>query len=235
MKPTNTPWRMAAAIIAVLALSAPSAVGVYKALAPTRGPVAAGLAAAGFELAYLSLSLLVLRPELRRQARAVALAAVITAIVLNGLADYADRVIGGLASWPDAVRLFDPLALALSLIESAPLAGLAYALASLLHRMAEEPEPAERPALVWARDQVSYPNPIKFTPDELQELKAVASVGATFSGYDPIEVDGSANHNPESSSDRPEPSKTFFCRRCDEGPFDFAELGRHSRTCKSQE
>lgn len=141
---TNTWWKLAAAVAAVLMLSAPSAVGVFRALAPTRGPVAAGLAACGFELAYLSLSLLVLRPELRRQARAVALGAVATAVVLNGLADYAARVPQGLESWPQAVARFDPLALALAVVESAPLAILAYSLASLLHRLAEDAGPAEQ-------------------------------------------------------------------------------------------
>lgn len=61
-----------------------------------------------------------------------------TSIVLNVLADYAARVAGGLASWPQAVARFDPLALAV--LESAPLCGLAFALASLLHRLAEAPE-----------------------------------------------------------------------------------------------
>jgi hypothetical protein len=139
----NTWWKIAAAVLAVLLLSMPSAVGVYKALEPTRGAFAAGAAAAGFELAYLSLSLLTLRPELRRQAQLVAFGAVATAIALNGLADYAHRVPGGLASWVEAQRLFDPLALALAVGESMPLAGLAYALASLLHRLAEQPTRAE--------------------------------------------------------------------------------------------
>jgi hypothetical protein len=173
ISPINARWKVGIAVMAVLLLSAPSAVGVYRALEPTRGTIAAGLAAAGFELAYLSLSLLTLRPALRQQARAVALGAVITAIALNGLADYAHRVIGGLASWAAAQHLFDPLALILSLAESAPLAGLAFALASLLHRLAEEQataghetptdaEPAEpAPALAWARDdqQPHYPAP----------------------------------------------------------------------------
>lgn len=139
-------WRHGVAIAAVLLLSAPAAVGVYRALEPTRGPWAAGLAAAGIELAYLSLALLTLRPELRQHADRVAYSAVATSITLNVLADYAARVTGGLASWPDAVRLFDPLALGLALLESAPLAGLAFALASLLHRLAEQPEAPQAPA-----------------------------------------------------------------------------------------
>jgi hypothetical protein len=129
-------------VAAVLLLSMPSAVGVARALEPTRGLLAAVAAAVGFELTYLSLSLLRLRPRLRSQARTVALGAVLSAITLNVLADYATRVPGGLASWPTALRLFDPLGLILSLIESAPLAGLAYALASLLHRLAEDEEAA---------------------------------------------------------------------------------------------
>lgn len=44
----------------------------------------------------------------------------------------------GLSSWPAAVALFDPLALGLSLVESLPLAALAYAMATLLHRLAVE-------------------------------------------------------------------------------------------------
>jgi hypothetical protein len=136
----NALWKITAAALAVLLLSAPSAVGVARALEPTRGAWAAWAAAAGFELAYLSLSLLTLRAELRAQARAVALGAVATAVALNSLADYAHRVPGGLASWVEAQRLYDPLALALALGESLPLAGLAFALASLLHRLAEQPE-----------------------------------------------------------------------------------------------
>lgn len=154
----NPRWKIAVAIGAVLLLSAPSAVGVYRALEATRGAVAAALAAGGFELAYLSLSLHSLRPALRRQARAVAIGAVIAAIALNALADYSHRVPGGLDSWTAAQRRFDPLALALAVGESAPLAGLAFALASLLHRLAEDspdetPTPAPpQPALSWARE-----------------------------------------------------------------------------------
>lgn len=172
----NASWKVAAAVGAVILLSAPSAVGVYRALEPTRGPWAAGAAALGFELAYLSLSLLVLRPALRAHARMVALGAVTTAIVLNALADYTARIPGGLESWAAAVERFDPLALGLAVVESAPLAGLAFALASLLHRLAEEEGPknegdgrdapagdspqVEAPALAWARVE-RYPAPVR--------------------------------------------------------------------------
>jgi hypothetical protein len=214
-RPINPWFKIAAAVAAVLCLSAPSAVGVFKALESTRGSIAAGMAAAGFELAYLSLSLLTLRPELRQQARRVALGAVITAIVLNGLADYGARVAGGLASWPAALRLFDPLALALAILESAPLAGLAYALASLLHRLAEEPAdgvtaPAEEvvtPAaeLVWARE--SYPNP---------ELIAEAT---------------------QASTEAWKASRTYTCPACGAtltaGQYGAARRHKHCHSCKA--
>jgi hypothetical protein len=193
---TNPRWKIGIAVLAVLLLSAPSAVGVFRALEATRGAVAAALAAAGFELAYLSLSLLSLRPELRRQARAVALGAVITAIALNGLADYAHRVAGGLASWPNAVRLFDPLALALAILESAPLAGLSYALASLLHRLAEEqadPNVSDRVAeptteapptgsqIAWAREEIAAPELIAWPATEDSELRTELPAGSSSS------------------------------------------------------
>jgi hypothetical protein len=211
----NSWFKIAAAVVAVLCLSAPSAVGVYRALEPTRGAVASGLAAAGFELAYLSLSLLTLRPELRQQARLVALGAVVTAITLNGLADYAHRITGGLASWPEAQRLFDPLALGLSIVESAPLAALAYALASLLHRLAEEPADGEPtpveeavtpPAeLVWARE--SYPNP---------ELVAEAT---------------------QASTEACKASRTYACPACgatlSAGQYGAARRHKHCHRCKA--
>lgn len=158
-RPVNPRWRILIAVAAVLLLSMPSAVGVYKALEPTRGPVAAGAAALGFELCYLSISLLVLRPDLRRQARAVALGAVFTAILLNTLADYTARVPGGLAGAAEAARLFDPLALALALVESLPLAALSYALAQLLHRLAEAPEAPAPVVAERVEDTPSYPPP----------------------------------------------------------------------------
>jgi hypothetical protein len=213
----NTWYKIAAAVAAVLALSAPSAVGVFKALEPTRGPAAAGLAALGFELAYLSLSLLTLRPELRAQARFVAIGAVVTAIALNGLADYAHRVPGGLVSWPTAQRLFDPLALALSIVESAPLAGLAYALASLLHRLAEQPDAASAP--VWggstvvyaAREQEVYPAPV------------AVSLGARSEA---------AQASPEAYK----APRAYACPHCGEtltaGQYGAAKKHGHCRSCK---
>ena len=129
------------ALLAVLLLSIPSAVGVQRALAPTRGELAAWLAAAGFEAVYLSVAVLSLSRELRGYAQRIALAAVSTAVVLNTIADYQARIEGGLSSWMTFKTSFDGLAFALSLIESVPLAGLAFAMAMLLHRLAEEDEP----------------------------------------------------------------------------------------------
>lgn len=134
--------RKALALLAVLLLSVPSAIGVQHALAPTRGEAAGWLAAAGFELVYLSTAILSLSPDLRAYAQRVALAAVATAIVLNTIADYSQRVPGGLADAKQFWDRFDVLALGLSLVESLPLAGLAYAMATLLHRLSESEQTA---------------------------------------------------------------------------------------------
>ena len=122
------------ATLAVLLLSAPSALGVQRALAPTRGDLAGWLAAVGIELAYLSLAFAAFEDRQRqRLAARVARAAVLTAIVLNVLADYAARVPAGLSSAAQFLTTFDWLLLMLSVLESAPLATLAYTLATLLH------------------------------------------------------------------------------------------------------
>jgi hypothetical protein len=114
--------------------SAPSALGVQRALAPTRGELAGWLAALGIELAYLSLAFIEFDDVQRqRNAARVAKTAVATAIVLNVLADYAGRVPAGLTDAAAFLATFDWLLLALSVLESAPLVGLAYTLAVLLH------------------------------------------------------------------------------------------------------
>ena len=127
------------ATLAVLLLSAPSALGVQRALAPTRGDAAGWLAAVGIELAYLSLAFAAFA-DARRQRLAVrvARAAVLTAITLNILADYAARVPAGLSGATQFLASFDWLLLALSVLESAPLATLAYTLATLLHSSAQQ-------------------------------------------------------------------------------------------------
>jgi len=126
------------ATLAVLLLSAPSALGVQRALAPTRGDLAGWLAAVGIELAYLSLAFAAFEDQRRqRLAVRVARAAVLTAITLNVLADYAARAPGGLSSAAAFTATFDWLLLALAVLESAPLAALAYTLATLLHSSAQ--------------------------------------------------------------------------------------------------
>src|SRR6266545_1553215 len=116
----------------------PSALGVQRHLAAIRGNVAGWLAAAGFELVYLSASVLLLRRGLRQYAQRTALAAMAVAVVFNSLADYSARVPSGLTGFDLFVARFDGLALALSIMDSVPLAGLAYAMATLLHRLSED-------------------------------------------------------------------------------------------------
>jgi hypothetical protein len=133
----NTWTRKALAVTAVALLSVPSAIGVQHALEPTRGTIASWLAAAGFESVYLSTALLILNGHLRVYAQRVALAAVSTAILLNVIADYAMRVPDGLSNGKAFMATFDWLSLLLSVVESLPLAALAYAMATLLHRLSE--------------------------------------------------------------------------------------------------
>jgi hypothetical protein len=107
---------------------------VYLYLVPESGVYAATSAAIGFELLYIGVNILTLRSkELRQYAQAVALAAVLTAVVFNTLAHYAIKV-------PEAYTgaMFVPLAALLALITSLPLAGLAYAVSVLLHRLSED-------------------------------------------------------------------------------------------------
>ncbi len=109
--------RKALALLAVLLLSVPEVIGVQHALAPRRGAAAGWLAAAGFELVYLSTAILSLTPELRSYAQRVALAAVGTAIVLKAIADYSQRVPDGLLNATQFWAKLDGLALGLSLVE----------------------------------------------------------------------------------------------------------------------
>jgi len=123
------------AIAAVLLLSIPSAMGVQAALTPSRGAIAGWLAAIGIELAYLSLALLEVPERLRSTVRATAVWAVGSAILLNTLADYTAKVPNGLTGAEAFVQSFDWLLLALSVVESAPLSGLAFAIALILHNL----------------------------------------------------------------------------------------------------
>jgi hypothetical protein len=130
----NTWRRKALALLSVPALAGPSAVGVYRYLAPESGRLAAASAAIGFEVLYLGTNILIIRTEkLRRYARNVSLAAVATAVTFNTLAHYAAKVPGGLEGTP-----FNILAAVLALVASIPLAGLAYAVSILLHQLSED-------------------------------------------------------------------------------------------------
>lgn len=220
----NTWKRRALAVLAVALLSVPSALGVFKALEPSRGLVGAALAAAGFEAVYLSTAVLVLTSDLRAYARRVALAAVATAIILNTLADYQVKVPGGLASWAAAQRLFDPLALVLSLVESAPLAGLAYAMAELLHRLGEAtPDTPQAPRPPRRRWSWRWPDWLLKAPPRpaLEPVYRAETRQSSDLARDPAA---------ESPPARPEPRRAFTCKRCGMGPFDFAGLGRHAKT-----
>lgn len=144
----NTWKRRALALLSVPLLALPSAGGVYLWLEPHIGPLLAGLTASGFELLYIGINVLIITtPELRRYARNVALAGVATAIIFNTLARYqmmvcvplsAEQIANGVVSTCTLRnKAFDPLALGLAILESIPLAGLAYAMSVLLHRLSE--------------------------------------------------------------------------------------------------
>lgn len=129
----NTWQRKLLALLSVPLLAVPSAVGVYSYLAPESGVLAAGLAAAGFEVLYVGTNILVIHSdELRRYARNVSLASVLVAVLMNSLAHYGTKVPNAYAGAP-----LNLLAAGLALIASAPLAGLAYAVSALLHRLSE--------------------------------------------------------------------------------------------------
>ena len=155
------------ATLAVLLLSAPSALGVQRALAPTRGDLAGWLAAVGIELAYLSLAFAAFEDQRRqRLAARVARAAVLTAITLNVLADYAARVPAGLSGAAQFLASFDGLLLALSVLESAPLATLAYTLATLLHtHSGSHPHPQPDASYPHPQPDASYAKPYTTHPD----------------------------------------------------------------------
>lgn len=143
-EPINSWRRSALATLAVPLLAAPSAYGVYQYLEPESGALAAASAAVGFELLYLGVNVLVLpSAELRAYGRRVALAAVVTAVTFNALAHYAAKVPGAFSGAPFAL-----LPALLALITALPLAGLAYAVSVLLHRISagHAAHPAAQPA-----------------------------------------------------------------------------------------
>lgn len=246
----NTWKRKMLAFAAVALLSVPSAIGVQRALAPTRGELAGWLAAAGFEAVYLATAVLILSTDLRRYAQRVALAAVGTAVLLNTLADYAHRVPGGLDGWPQFRATFDGLALGLSLIESVPLAGLSYAMATLLHRLAEQPAPRPKgdddrwlgeqlqqpaapawsgPVLVATHAREAEPQPVYPAPVRVRAVPVQDAPEAPAPSAAPVEAPFTA---PQPETPRKAHERTYQCKRCGAGPFSFADLGRHSRQCK---
>jgi hypothetical protein len=197
--PHNTWKRRAPAVLAVLLLSVPSALGVQRHLAAIRGDVAGWLAAAGFEMVYLSTSVLLLRRDLRRYAQRTALAAVAVAVVFNSLADYGGRVPGGLVSFALFTARFDGLALVLSIMDSLPLAGLSYAMATLLHRLAEGEAPEETDNTQTARaDKQSHETtaPVYALPTE-----------RVFSLHAPAQLVPTQIHTSSSSSGEMHPAQ----------------------------
>lgn len=122
------------AVLSIALLSAPSALGVQRALAVTRGDFASWLAAVGIELAYVTTIVLSSATRVQQEARRVALFAVSAAITLNIVADYAARQPEALTSYTAFTQTFDVLLITLSIVESAPLAGLAYVVALLTHK-----------------------------------------------------------------------------------------------------
>jgi flagellar hook-basal body complex protein FliE len=147
----NTWKRKALALLSVPLLAVPSAIGVYTYLAPQSGYVGAGLAAAGFEVLYIGVNILIITtPELRRYARNVSLGAVIVAVLMNSLAHYGASVPGAFSGAP-----FQWLAATLAVIASAPLAGLAYSVSVLLHRLSEASALPFRPIVTAHRTRLA--------------------------------------------------------------------------------
>lgn len=157
----------AVAILAIVLLSVPSAIGIHNTLAPVKGSVAGWMAALGFELMYLGSVLIVathrVTGDVRWLAFTVSLTAVAVAALLNTVADYAVRVDGGLASGVQFLASFDVLLLALSVVESVMLPALAFAMALLLHRVAEANAP------------IATDGPSELVQNALQDAQAQAA------------------------------------------------------------
>lgn len=155
------PWAIMLAIVAVLLLAFPSALAVYEWLKPIRGEEAARSAAAGIELTYLALACLIfLTKELQSIARRLQLWAVFTAVLLNSIDSYAKRGVD-LSSGAQAWLTFDPWLLILSIAESIPLAGLAFGVSMILHRLIADDirqaiELESVPELSWSEKLVVY-------------------------------------------------------------------------------
>lgn len=156
----NTWQRKALTILSVPLLAIPSAVGVYDFLQAHGDPIAAGMAAVGFEILYIGVNVLVLSPALQRYARNVALSAVAVAILMNTLAHYG------------AITVWDLQRATLSLIASAPLAALAYAVSVLLHKLSEE----EHTLALRQRDNTTALATMLRTPTNDSDLTVTESV-----------------------------------------------------------
>jgi len=188
------------ATLAVLLLSAPSALGVQRALAPTRGDLAGWLAAVGIELAYLSLAFAAFVDQRRqRLAARVARAAVFTAIVLNVIADYAARVPAGLSSAAQFLATFDALLLALSVLESAPLATLAYTLATLLHtHSGSHPHPQPDASYAHPQPDASHTAHTAHTHPDTAQLQSHPQ--SQSYAHTPHTASHTAHHTPHTAS-----------------------------------
>jgi len=134
-RPRQRGWAIALAVLAVLLLAFPSALAVYEWLKPIRGEWAARSAAVGIELTYLALAcLLFVTKDQQSQARRLQLWAVFTAVLINSIDSYSKRGVN-LSSGVLAWSTFDPFLLGLSVVESIPLAGLAFGVSMILHRL----------------------------------------------------------------------------------------------------
>lgn len=162
----NTWRRKILALLSVPLLAVPSAAGVYLWLVPHIGAFFAGLTAAGFESLYIGINVLIITtPELRRYARNVALSGVATAVIFNTLARYqamvcpplsaAEIARGIVSSCTLRTATFDGIALGLAVLESIPLAGLAYAISVLLHRLSEASALPLRPIVALHRSRLA--------------------------------------------------------------------------------
>lgn len=146
----NTFARRLLVIVAVIMLSLPSALGVQKELERTRGPVGSWSGAVGIEVLYLGIAVLLLTVEMRKQAKRVARGAVFSAVILNVIFDYREHMLkvgipNALNSSTKFVETFDPLILVLAILESLPLAGLAYLGSELLTSVAAQEQGLQRP------------------------------------------------------------------------------------------
>lgn len=192
----NTWARRTLALASVPLLAVPSALGVYGWLAPESGVIAAASAAVGFEALYVGVNVLVLRsPELRRYARNVSLGAVLTAVVFNTLYHYGAKVEGAYTG-----AAFAWLPFVLALLASLPLAGLAYSVSVLMHRLSEDEadeQPVDEqpvyagPVLVgatWPREQ-AYPAPVRV--EEMRRDGTRTPQNRQIDGFEPANAPAS--------------------------------------------